>query len=252
MKSLLKLTILLSLLVGIFLPFNIPAQAVTKSKSKSTATVTTSILNVREKPSLSAKKLGTLKKGTKVTVYSKTKSKKWSEIRYKSKKAYVYTKYLKFTAGKRASYLLDKNKIYTYTSKEGTYQLIPTGKKYNQIWDKWYYSSKASGKQLFIVSENSKGLYTGYIDSEYYIDIKYPAKVGQSWDVGYEGEGKARIISITKTVKTPAGTFKNCIVVKEDSGYTTYFAKNIGLVKATNNGKTVTILNDLKKKSPAN
>ncbi|MGG1396520.1 SH3 domain-containing protein [Bacillus salipaludis] len=250
MKSLLKLTILLSLLVGIFLPFNIPAQAVTKYQS--TATVTASILNVREKPSLSAKKIGTLKKGTKVTVYSKTKSKKWSEIRYKSKKAYVYTKYLKFTAANRVSYLLDKTKIYTYTSKNGTYQLIPTGKKYNQIWDKWYYSSKATGKQLFIVSENNKGLYTGYIDSEYYIDIKYPAKVGQSWDVGYEGEGKARITSITKTVKTPAGNVKNCVVVKEDSGYTTYFAKNIGLVKATNNGKTVTILKNLKKKSPAN
>ncbi|WP_051591199.1 SH3 domain-containing protein [Bacillus sp. UNC438CL73TsuS30] len=250
MKSLLKLTILLSLLVGIFLPFNIPAQAVTKSKS--TATVMASILNVREKPSLNAKKIGTLKKGTKVTVYSKMNHGKWSEIRYKSKKAYVYTKYLKFTAAKRASYLIDKTKIYTYTRKDGTYQLIPTGKKYNQIWDKWYYSSKESGKQLFIVSENSKGLYTGYIDSEYYIDIKYPAKVGQSWDVGYEGEGKARITSITKTVKTPAGTFKNCIIVKEDSGYITYFAKNIGLVKATNNGKTVTILKSLKKKSPAN
>ncbi|MDQ6600424.1 SH3 domain-containing protein [Bacillus salipaludis] len=250
MKSLLKLTILLSLLVGIFLPFNIPAQAVTKSKS--TATVTASILNVREKPSLSAKKIGSLKKGTEVTVYSKTKSQKWSEIRYKSKKAYVYTKYLKFKTSKRASYLLDKTKVYTYTSKDGTYQLIPTGKKYNQTWDKWYYSSKSTEKQLFIVSENSIGLYTGYIDSEYYIDIKYPAKVGQSWDVGYEGEGKARIISITKTVKTPAGNFKNCIIVKEDSGYTTYFAKNIGLVKATNNGKTVTILKSLKKKSPAN
>lgn len=244
MKTLLKLTILLTLLLGIFLPSNIPAQAVTKS----TATVTASILNVREKPSLSAKKIGTLTKGTKVTVYSKPNNGKWSEIRYKSKKAYIYTKYLNFKAAKRTSFLLDKTKIYTYIGQNGTFQLIPTGKKYNQIWDKWYYSSKADGKQLFIVSENSKGLYTGYIDSEYYIDIKYPAMVGQNWDIGYESEGKARITSITKTVKTTAGTFKNCVVVKEDSGYVSYFAKNIGLVKATNNGKTVTILKSLKKK----
>ncbi|OIK16298.1 hypothetical protein BIV60_04590 [Bacillus sp. MUM 116] len=244
MKSLLKVTILLTLLFGIFISFNIPAEAV----SKSTATVTASILNVREKPSLNAKKIGSLKKGSLITVYSKTGQGKWSEIRYKSKKAYVYTIYLKFTDGKRPSYLLDKTKIYTYQGQDGTYQLISTGKKYDHSWDQWYQSSKTYGKQLFIVHEDSKGLYTGWIESEYYIEIKYPVKVGQSWDIGYEGDGKARISSMTETVKTPAGTFKNCVVVKEDSGYTSYFAQNIGLVKTTNKGKTVTILKGLKKK----
>ncbi|KRF63677.1 hypothetical protein ASG99_22190 [Bacillus sp. Soil768D1] len=62
------------------------------------ATVNTkgSPLTVRSGPSTSYKKVGSLEKGKAVTVYSKTKS-GWSEIRYNEKKAYVSTKYLKFS-----------------------------------------------------------------------------------------------------------------------------------------------------------
>ncbi|MBV7504117.1 SH3 domain-containing protein [Bacillus sp. sid0103] len=240
MKILLKVLIALALVVSILMPF----QTTSFAASTSSATVNTKALNVREKPTTHSMKKGVLKKGTKVTVYLKTKS-GWSQIKYQSKKAYVSTKYLKFIS-KKASYLLDKTKIYTYKGTDGTFQLIPTGKKYDS-WDIWHYSTPTE-TQKFIVGENSKGLYTGYIDSEYYIDIKYPAKVGQKWDIGYEGEGQARITSLTKTVKTKAGTFKNCIEVKEDSGIITYYAKHIGKVKTVRNGKTVTELISLKKK----
>jgi uncharacterized protein YraI len=241
LKKLIKLSISLIFLFSLSLPILTAAQAA----SSSSATVAATLLNVREKPSLNAKKVGSLKKGTKLTVYERTKS-GWSEIHYKTKKAYVFSKYLKFTT-KKASYLLDKTKVYTYKTATETYQLIPSGKKYNG-WDKWTYSPSAGDKQVFIVRENSKGLYTGFIDSEYYIDIEYPVKVGQSWAVGYDEDGKARIISITKTVKTPAGTFKNCIEVKDDSGYITYYAKNIGMIKSIENGKTATELVRIKKK----
>ena len=224
-----------------FLPFVTAAAAA----SSSSATVTANVLNVREKPSSNAKIIGSLKKGTKITVYAKTKS-GWTQIHYKTKNAYVFSKYLIFSS-KKASYLLDKTKVYTYRTATETYQLIPSGKKYNG-WDKWTYSPSIGDKQVFIVRENSNGLYTGFIDSEYYIDIKYPIKVGQTWDIGYEDDGKARIISTTKTVKTAAGTFKNCIEVRDDSGYITYYAKNIGLVKSVDNGKTATQLIQIKKK----
>ena len=46
------------------------------------------------------------------------------------------------------------------------------------------------------------------------------------------GNGKSWITSTSKTVKTPAGTFKNCIEVKNDFGYTYYYAKNVGLVQS--------------------
>lgn len=240
MKIFIKVLIALTLVVSILMPF----QTTSFAASTTSATVNTTALNVREKPTTHSKIKAVLKKGSKVKVYSKTKS-GWSQIKYKSKKAYVSTKYLKFIS-KKASYLLDTNRVYTYKGKDGKYQLIPTGKKYDS-WDIWY-SSSPSGKQKFIVGEDSKGLYTGYIDSEYYIDIKYPAKIDQKWDIGYEGEGQAWITSLKKTVKTPAGTFKSCIEIKEDSGYISYYAKNIGLVKTVRNGKTVTELIGLKKK----
>ncbi|WP_066067361.1 SH3 domain-containing protein [Neobacillus soli] len=241
MKTFIKLSTVLTLLLVIFFPFN----ATTYAASKSSATVTSKTLNVREKPSIKSPKVGTVKKGAKVTVYSKTKS-GWSQIQYKTKKAYVMTTYLKFTS-KRTSYLLDKTKVYTYKGSEGTYKLIPTGKKYYG-WDIWYYSSSTNKKETFIVRENSKGLYTGYIDSEYYTDIQYPVKVGQKWDVGYEGDGQERITSIKKMVKTAAGTFKDCIEVKDDFGYTRYYAKNVGPVKTIFKGKTLSELSRLTKK----
>lgn len=93
MNRVLKWIIAFALGLGVVLPNSVTADAATKKYS---ATVTVKNLNAREKPSSKSKKVGTLKKGTKVTVYSKTKS-GWSEIRYKKKKAYVSTKYLKIS-----------------------------------------------------------------------------------------------------------------------------------------------------------
>lgn len=93
MNRVLKWIIAFALVLGVLLPNSVAVDAASKKYS---ATVTVKTLNVREKPSTKSKKVGTLKKGAKVTVYSKTKS-GWSEIRYKKKKAYVATKYLKFS-----------------------------------------------------------------------------------------------------------------------------------------------------------
>ncbi|WLV25189.1 DUF4163 domain-containing protein [Aciduricibacillus chroicocephali] len=92
MKSLVRgIAVLLALLI--LLPAVPIAAAEAKTES---AKVTVDILNVREKTSANSKKLGTLKKGEKVTVYAKTTS-GWSEIRFKKKKAYVSTQYLDFS-----------------------------------------------------------------------------------------------------------------------------------------------------------
>ncbi|MDR7002214.1 PdaC/SigV domain-containing protein [Neobacillus niacini] len=89
-----KLSLVLAVILSMFSAFvwnNEPVQAaITK-----TATVAVDQLNVRSGAGINYKKVGSLNKGTKVTVYAQ-KSSGWSEIRYKSKKAYVATKYLKF------------------------------------------------------------------------------------------------------------------------------------------------------------
>lgn len=68
------------------------ASAKTKTYS---AKVNTAVLNVRQKPSVNSKKLGILKKSTKVTVYVKNKN-GWATIKYKNKNAYVSAKYLSY------------------------------------------------------------------------------------------------------------------------------------------------------------
>ncbi|MBS4178180.1 SH3 domain-containing protein [Lederbergia citrea] len=94
MGRFLRFFIAIALMIGIVIPHSASIEAATTE----TAIVNvSSVLNVREKALSNSKKVGTLKKGAKVTVYSKSKS-GWSEIRFKSKKAYVSTKYLKFSA----------------------------------------------------------------------------------------------------------------------------------------------------------
>lgn len=94
MKGLFKLLFAFTLLLGIFLPNTEVIHAASKETYAATVNVKTT-LNVREKPSFKSKIIGSLKGGSKVTVYHKTKS-GWSEIRYKKKQAYVATKYLTF------------------------------------------------------------------------------------------------------------------------------------------------------------
>ncbi|RFU61315.1 SH3 domain-containing protein [Peribacillus glennii] len=95
------------MMLSILVPFSSKTEAATLS-----ATVTAAKLNVRDKPSTakSTKILGTLKKGTKVVVYSKT-SNGWSEIRYKGKKAYVSSKYLSSNSNEHwiGNYYFERN-----------------------------------------------------------------------------------------------------------------------------------------------
>ena len=203
---------------------------------------------LREKASTKAKKVGSLKKGTKVTVYSKTKS-GWSEIRYNKKKAYVSTEFLKFKK-KRTSYKMDTSKVYVYKSDGIKHSYSSEGKKYDydKAWIIW--NAKESGRSWTeIEKETSEGYYIGYPESDYFIILAYPLKVGANWET-WDGNDihLATVTSMSKTVKTSAGTFKNVVEVKESQGYTSYYAKNVGLIKSLNNGKVTSELIELKNK----
>jgi uncharacterized protein YraI len=96
------------LLTALILPFS----GQTFAAKTMTATVEVDKLNIRAKTSISATKLGSLTKGTKVTVYKKTAS-GWSQIKYNEKTAYVSTQYLTFKSKKRVTYQLPKRFIHT-------------------------------------------------------------------------------------------------------------------------------------------
>ncbi|MBS4200627.1 SH3 domain-containing protein [Bacillus sp. FJAT-49732] len=123
MKRLNKIAIVSAMIISFILPYSTPAEA---AKTSTAVVNVDSNLNIRQKASASSKKVGTLKKGTKVTVYANTKS-GWSEIRFKNKKAYVSTKYLKFnsTATKATTSTKQQNSSVTFakTSYQATANL---------------------------------------------------------------------------------------------------------------------------------
>ncbi|MDZ5470405.1 SH3 domain-containing protein [Bacillus sp. 31A1R] len=244
----LKLTLVLVLMISLFLPYS---TTTTNAASKETATVNVKAADVREKASIKSKKLGTLKKGTKVTVYEKTKS-GWSKINYKKQYAYVVTKSLEFTSKKqKESYLMDTKRTYVYKlGIDKNYVTLSYGNKNKNGYNLW------TGKDIRLethaewAKETSEGLFFGLGDinapREDVKYISYPIKVGKTWS---SFDLTFHISSINKTIKTQAGTFKNVIEV-ECYAYdhtddevkhlqTYYFAKNIGIIKLIDSDKNM-------------
>ncbi|WP_239587057.1 SH3 domain-containing protein [Bacillus ectoiniformans] len=180
------------------------------------------VLNVREYPSAKAKVVGKLKKGQVTYIHSRRPG-GWAEIRHNNKRAFVALAYLKVAD----SYMPNIHKKYTYVI-DGEKISNSYVKKYGG-WDMW----KTNEGYEYLRKEDLNGLYLGYPYSEYYTDIHYPIEIGKWWEIGTEGNGKAYVNSVSKTVKTLAGTFKNCVEVIDDEGNRTYYAKNVGVVKFT-------------------
>lgn len=204
-----------------------PAYSAAKATPTSTMIVTAKSLTVRSKPSTSSKNMGSLKKGTKIKVYTITKS-GWAETRYRQKKTYVLSKYL------HMSYLLNKSKIYTYRNLETEKKEIWTYKKHDKGWDLWEVSNQKGYYQ--IVKEDTSGLHGVYggAYSENVTDLKYPIKKGKTWTNWIEESSyKLTITSVKKTLKTPAGTFKNVVEVKGPD-WTNYYAPNVGWIAGKN------------------
>lgn len=189
-------------------------------------------LNVRSGPGTNYKVVGSLQNNQQIIVYSQTKS-GWSEIRFNKKKAFVSTKYLRFY-----SYKMNPLKKYTYTSEGGSYPSVYQKKFHG--WDQW-----VSGGEAFLVREDSKGLYMGFPESEYFLELAYPLSIGRKWT---QFEVTSRIVDMNKKLTTKAGTFRGVVTVKTSDGFTNYYAQNVGLIKSLQNGKTVSELTKLENK----
>ncbi len=138
-----------------------------------------------------------------------------------------------------SSFLKDKNKIYHYNSDDfGRYYYKYSNRGYFE-WNLWdVYPEK--GKNYSIVEkEDSQGYRFGYPESESWLYLAYPVKVGQSWGVGYQGFVTDYTITATNlTLTTPAGTFHNVVEVTADDGGFDYYAPNVGLIKVVFEGLT--------------
>lgn len=84
---------LLAICVALIAVFTLSICAPAVSAASTKGSVTATKLNVRSGPGKTYKKVGSLKKGTSVTIVS-TKA-AWKKVSYKNGTGYVYSKYLK-------------------------------------------------------------------------------------------------------------------------------------------------------------
>ncbi|WP_409303066.1 SH3 domain-containing protein [Peribacillus sp. SCS-155] len=196
-------------------------------------TVTASKLNLREKATASSARLGSIPKGSIIHVYSLTNN-GWSETWFNKKKAFVQTKYIKLSP--QISFKKDKKKVYTYWESGS----IGTQRYLQKIKGKNVWEAQGNGYHIsYIEDETKNGLYYETSDGGRKLVIPFPLVSGKTW---YDGSRQINIItSLTKTVKTPAGTFTNAIEIKSGS-LTFYFARNHAHIKTINNNRVITLL----------
>ena len=157
------------------------------------------------------------------------------------------------SATAKTSYLQNTKKVYVYRvdqDNKKTVTMTYTGKakqkelKGYNVWNVEYkLGADGNGKGGYWEKETTKGLYNtdGLV-------VSYPVKKNKKWKNDWSS---LTIRSTNKTIKVPAGTFKNVIEVKVDDGeevYYRYYAKNVGFVLGVMDGERSTELLKLKNK----
>ncbi|KAB7706635.1 hypothetical protein F9802_10590 [Bacillus aerolatus] len=189
-------------------------------------------------------KVKTLKKGQTASVFAVTEG-----YYHLYKKTFIKkNSYAKFTAvPKDVQYELNKefrtvyyglklNKKHKYTYYDAENDLENweySGASYG--WEVW----KVNGANGYAYTENKNWMRLGVANSDFiFLNIKLPLKTGSYWRDDIYGIHH-RVLSVNKTVKTPAGTFKHVIEIKDSENFYYYFAPNVGLILTVdNNGKT--------------
>ena len=148
---------------------------------------------------------------------------------------------------KKSSFLKDKNKVYYYETDDfGNYYYKYSNRKYFD-WNLWDVHAEDMADYSVVEKEDGQGYRFGYPESESWLYLAYPVKVGQSWSVGYQGNEIGYSITATNlTLKTPAGTFSNVVEVTADDGGSDYYAPNVGLIKVIFEGITKVELTKIK------
>ena len=149
------------------------------------------------------------------------------------------------------SYLKDKTKTYSYTSKQGIvtskYEYIPprNGSEYGFMWvDRSNFGSRSL---LYLELETKDELRYGYPYSESDLNITYPIKVGNTFENGLGEIYISTITGVNKTIETPFKTFTNAVEVTTEEGHKYYMVEGYGAVKTVSNkGETISALSSVK------
>ena len=155
-----------------------------------------------------------------------------------------------------ASFILDKTKVYTWEYYDNG-EVFRSTSSYSKMeyegvsgWDLWR-ETVGDDAGYFAVKENDSGLYEltctdlGIVYCELkeegpYISLEYPLLIGGKWGSLQNVYDPViyTVISTNRIVNTKAGTFKKVVEVMDSDGWVYYYAPNVGLVKAVENGIT--------------
>lgn len=150
----------------------------------------------------------------------------------------------------KESYALNKTKQYTYDlseSGEVIYTFKDVGVQFGQnVGFAWEVKSVDTEEKYYMVQEEAhNGLVSYYPMSEIELQLLYTLKLNNSWVSS--NTGKRKITALNEKVDTKYGTFDHAVEVTENTGFKSYYVKNIGHVKSIDqNGKTVSELISIK------
>ncbi|MGG3806057.1 hypothetical protein [Metabacillus fastidiosus] len=142
---------------------------------------------------------------------------------------------LQGTSSAATSYLMDTKKEYTYSiyneNKKDSKEYVTAtfiGKK--NEGNLWFFKGKNYIlHELYLQDEESLKVGDPFEDGILYKELVFPLIEGKKWDAG-DGE-TYKIVSLSNTVKTPAGTFSTVEVDYDNKTATSYYAPGVGLVK---------------------
>lgn len=166
--------------------------------------------------------------------------KKSSAVKYQTPSKQMLSKMKVVTKGLK----LNPKKTYVYYNYDDqakdTWRYTGTD---SDRWDLWTVSRENGEKDYVAYYEDKSRMAFGVQESEIILEIPLPLTLNKKWEFFvYEGDPveKFTVTSLSKTIKTPAGTFTNVIEIKSSFGYVDYYAEGIGLILALdNNGNKV-------------
>lgn len=191
MKRFFKVSLLFSLALTILISLSFTTNSV-EAAPASKATVTVNKLMIRNGAGTNFKVIGNLKKGDKITIFSKSKS-GWSEINFNKKKAYVATKYLKFDTIKTVIAKVGKTTV--QADKELVYPQI-SGLSTKSVQDKInntlrnHIKNSIKYKQAMLVNLEEWKLE----DDGTYPDFSFQWEYSTSYEVAYNKNNTLSII----------------------------------------------------------
>lgn len=167
------------------------------------------------------------------------------------------------TKAAKVSYLKNTKKNYTYNFYEDGKTYTETQSFIEKVKDKSsaYYGFNIWGEvgfyRFYLEKETKKGYFNNNDETAFYIpenaDLVFPLNEGESWDYDNIGTHNT-ILSTNKTIKTPAGTFKNVVAVKvkdisePNFNVVYYYAPNNGCIRIDHYGKKYMELAEITKR----